>query len=147
MLVFPRGYNPLYVPAVANSSFSDGFTEAVFGAIFVLAFLASSTMPAATRSSVSEAVHDTVPAIFQQAQHSVASHKKNVVQLHKIQLQAAAYTEPTPKGPRLVGERTFNNQFLDVLKNILPSKKGITVADRIVKFVGAFIRFILEKGW
>jgi len=121
------------------------FLEAVFGAMFVLAFLAP-TMPAATRSSVSEAVHDTVPAIFQQAQHSVASHKKNVVQLHKIQLQAAAYTEPTPKGPRLVGERTFNNQFLDLLKNILPLKKGTTVADRIVKFIGAFVHFIVEKG-
>ena len=118
---------------------------AVFGAMFVLASLAP-TMPSATRSSVSEAVHDTVPAIFQQAQHSVASHKKNVVQLHKIQLQAAAYTEPTPKGPRLVGERTFNNQFLDVLKNILPLKKGTTVADRIVKFVGAFVHFIVDKG-
>jgi len=117
----------------------------MFGTMFVLAFLAP-TMPVATRSSVSEAVHDTVPAIFQQAQHTVASHKKNIVQLHKIQLQAAVYTEPTSKGPRLIGERIFNTQFLDVLKNILPLKKGTTVADRIVKFVAAFVHYIVEKG-
>ena len=109
----------------------DTGVEAVFGTMFVLAFLAPAT-PAATRSSMFEAVHDTVPAIFQQAQHSVASHKKNVVQLHKIQLQAVAYTEPTPKGPRLVGERTFNNQFLNLLKNVLPLKKGTRLQTTIV---------------
>lgn len=103
-------------------------------------------MPTATRASVSDALSISLPDIFSQSQQSVATHKKNVVRLHNLQLQAASITETTPKGPRLIGEKGFNTLFDDMLFKVLPQKKGVTQADRIVKFVGAFVAYAMEKG-
>ena len=87
--------------------------------------------------------------VFQQVQHNTANHKKNVINLHKLQQQAAKITEPSSKGTggkKLVGEKTFNDAFVDMIDRTLPIKKGVTVADRVVKFVGAFVKHINEKG-
>jgi len=99
-----------------------------------------------TRLSTNVGSDEDVFKIFQQAQASVASHKKNVVQLHKLHTQAAQDVESTPKGVRLVGEKSFNKAFEDAVYKVLPLKKGTTVADRIVKFVGLFVKFTVEKS-
>jgi condensin complex subunit 3 len=98
-----------------------------------------------TRLSTNESSDEQIIHIFQQAQANVASHKKNVVQLHKLHSQAAQQVEESAKGIRLVGEKTFNKSFEDVVYKVLPLKKGTTVADRIVKFVGLFVKFTMEK--
>lgn len=86
--------------------------------------------------------------IFHQAQFSSANHRKNVVALHKIHVQAAEVTKPVEDGPgiQLIGEGAFNKTFVSMLNHILPMKKGVTQADKLVKFVAAFLRYTSEKG-
>lgn len=96
------------------------------------------TMPA--RLPANEDVEDEIIAIFQQAQSNSASHKKNVVQLHKLFLQAQQ------QSGRAFNEKSFNKLLEGMIYKVLPLKKGTTVADRIVKFIGHFVKFTVEKG-
>lgn len=103
-------------------------------------------MPARTTTTVS--VADALPKIFDQVQTTTANHQKNVVALHKIHIDAAAFTEPTHGGRsiKLTGERLFEDTFIDMLCRVLVVKKGVSQADRIVKFVGAYILYLNLKG-
>jgi condensin complex subunit 3 len=89
-----------------------------------------------------------VPRIFEQAQTSTANHQKNYVALFKAHSEAATRVEDVNNGKsmKLVGEREFEDVMLDMIARILPLKKGVTVADRIVRFIGGYVRFINEKG-
>ena len=89
-----------------------------------------------------------LPRIFEQVQGTVANHQKNYVALYKLHTEAAKHTELTNNGigPRYTGERAFEDVFLSMLIRALPIKKGVTVADRIIKFVGGYTKFIKEKG-
>ncbi|KAG8927529.1 hypothetical protein FRC02_008084, partial [Tulasnella sp. 418] len=95
---------------------------------------------------------DDLPAlvapIFQQAQFSLANHKKNIVSLHKPHAQASQITETLPKGKgvQLNGEAAFNKVFMDMVNRVLPLKKGVTQADKIVKFVASFVKYTTEKA-
>lgn len=93
-------------------------------------------------------VQELVAAIFEQAQASLANHKKNCVALFKIHLKAAAVTQPAKSGNgiKLVGEKVFQDIFMDMVSRVLVVKKGPVTADRIVKYVGAFVKFMNEKG-
>lgn len=101
------------------------------------------------RASVSY-LTDTLPSaiapIFDQAQNTTANHRKNIAQLRKIHETCADVTEETPKGIRLVGERAFNNAFVGMVNRVLPVKKGVAVADRIVKFVASYVAYTTENG-
>lgn len=94
------------------------------------------------------ALPETLPKIFEQAQGSSANHQKNFVALNKLHNAAAGVTEPIQNGVeiRLIGELQFEDIFIDMILRILPLKKGVTVVDRIVKFVAGYIKFIKEKG-
>ncbi|KAF9235537.1 hypothetical protein BU15DRAFT_77936 [Melanogaster broomeanus] len=63
-------------------------------------------MPART-TSVEETVSTNLSKIFDQAQNTTANHQKNVVALHKIQIDAAAFTESVHNGKsiKMTGER------------------------------------------
>ena len=95
-----------------------------------------------------ETLPDIVAPIFQQAQFSLANHRKNVVALHKIHEQAAQVTETLAKGKtiQLVGEAAFNKAFIGMLNRVLPVKKGVSQADKVVKFIATFVRYTSEKG-
>jgi len=88
--------------------------------------------------------------IFDQASGNVANHRKNFVELHKVHTELAQFTEPFMKGKRelvkLVGEKDFQDTFKRNLARIFPLKKGESTGDRIVKFVGGYIRHLNEKG-
>ncbi len=97
----------------------------------------------------------TIPTIFDQAQSSAATHKKNCVSLYKLQSSAASVTTTASKGRKqrdaesdvlLMGEKIFAETFLDMLSRVLVVKKGTTTADRVVKFVGTYVKFLSEKG-
>jgi condensin complex subunit 3 len=47
---------------------------------------------------------------------------------------------------KLTGEKQFQDTFKHMLVKVLPLKKGETTGDRIVKFVGGYIRYINEQG-
>ncbi|PWZ02560.1 ARM repeat-containing protein [Testicularia cyperi] len=100
--------------------------------------------PAETNTTLI-ALHASIPPHFQQAQHSLANHRKNIVSLHRIHLKAATVTEKTPKGTRLVGEKAFNEVFFGCLDRVLPIKKGVANADRICKFVAAYATYAQEQ--
>ena len=92
-----------------------------------------------------------IPAILDQAQSSAATHKKNCVALHKIQIASVKVVEGGDgrgRGSevRLTGERAFGEVILDLLNRVLVIKKSTPAADRIVKFIGSYVKFIYEKG-
>ena len=101
-------------------------------------------MPARTLPLVD--LQKDIPRIFDQVQTSTANHQKNFVALYKLQTEAAKKTEEVKGGKKLTGEREFENVFFTLLARVLPVKKGATAADRVVKFVGAYIKFISERG-
>jgi hypothetical protein len=47
---------------------------------------------------------------------------------------------------RFVGERAFEDCFIDMVNRVLVVKKGISVADRVVKFVAGYIEFLNAQG-
>ncbi|KAI0063895.1 hypothetical protein BV25DRAFT_1823946 [Artomyces pyxidatus] len=105
-------------------------------------------MPARTAAPILETLSTAIPKAFEQAQTSTANHQKNFVALHKIQIEAATKTESVRNGEglKLVGERAFEDCFLDMINRVLVVKKGTAVGDRIVKFVGGYIRFLNAKA-
>lgn len=76
------------------------------------------------------------------------THKKNSVALYKLQSASAAVVERgrSDAEVRLVGERAFSEVFLDMLNRVLVVKKSTPAADRIVRFVTTYVKFLNEKG-
>ncbi|KAF8155928.1 nuclear condensing complex subunit [Crassisporium funariophilum] len=100
---------------------------------------------------VLDTLAESIAAIFEQAQLSLANHKKNCVALYKLHTKAAGVVQPTKRkgggaGIGLVGEETFQDAFVDMVNRVLVVKKGPPGADRIVKYVGAYVKFMNEKG-
>ena len=96
-----------------------------------------------------EAFTSQIPAIFQQTQTSLANHRKNVVALAKLFSGCAGiYEEVGGRGGgiRLTGEKAFQVAFAKMVNNVLPIKKGVSNADKVVKFIGAFVKYITDKG-
>ncbi|EGO04008.1 hypothetical protein SERLA73DRAFT_102367 [Serpula lacrymans var. lacrymans S7.3] len=90
---------------------------------------------------------DSTGAIFDQAQISTANHRKNCVALHKLFVKAANLTQTSKNGAiMLAGEKAFGDVFVDMTSRIVVVKKGPPVVDRIVKFIGAFVKFVNEKA-
>lgn len=95
-----------------------------------------------------ESLATSIPKAFDQAQTSTANHQKNFVALHKLHIESAKVTETINNGDsiKLTGERAFEDVFVDMVSRVLSVKKGASQADRIVRFVGGFTKFINEKG-
>lgn len=92
------------------------------------------------------ALHATIPPHFQQAQHSLANHRKNIVSLHRIHLKVASIIEPASDGRvRPIGEKVFNQVFFGCLDRVLPIKKGVPNADRVCKFVAGYVIYAQEQ--
>ncbi|KAJ3509746.1 hypothetical protein NLJ89_g5062 [Agrocybe chaxingu] len=100
-----------------------------------------------SKEEVVEELRESIGAIFEQAQLSVANHKKNCVALSKIHTKVAAITRSTKDGgTQLMGERAFQEVFIDMVNRVLVVRKGVANADRVVKYVGSFVKFINEKA-
>lgn len=101
---------------------------------------------AMSQSYLTDTLPTALPPIFEQVQHTTANHRKNVVALRKIQEACATVTEKTPKGTKLVGEKAFNTLFMEMVNRVLPIKKGVSVADRVVKFIATYVSYATEQG-
>ncbi|KAF9476968.1 hypothetical protein BDN70DRAFT_811386 [Pholiota conissans] len=101
---------------------------------------------ASSSSSKLDDLYEGVANIFEQAQASLANHKKNCVALYKLHTKAAQVTQTSKNGVKLVGEKAFLEVFLDMVSRVLLVKKGPVNADRVVKYVGAFVKFMNEKA-
>lgn len=97
-------------------------------------------------SYLTDTLPQSLPPIFDQAQHTTANHRKNIAVLRKIQQSCSTVTEQTAKGVKLVGEKTFNTAFIDMVNRLLPVKKGVAVADRVVKFVAQYVAYTTAQG-
>ena len=98
--------------------------------------------------SVLDTLQQSLAAVFDQTQLTIANHRKNCVSLYKIHLQASSVTHKGKTGStvKLVGERHFGDIFIDMINRVLVVKKGPPIADRTVKFIGEYVKFINEKG-
>jgi condensin complex subunit 3 len=47
---------------------------------------------------------------------------------------------------KAIGEKAFNACFIDMVNRILVVKKGVAVADRVVKFVANYVIYTTEQG-
>lgn len=91
-----------------------------------------------------------IPPIFTQVQHSAANHRKNSVALFKVQEKCAEHVQEIERGGdvvvRLVGEKAFNAKVIEMIDRVLVIKKGVTVADRVLQFVGKFVAYASQQG-
>lgn len=79
---------------------------------------------------------EEISTIFQDAQRSLATHRKNAAALRKIMVKQCKTS---------TNEKLFLKDFFRNLNKILIVKKGQIVADRLLKFISEFIKFSLKK--
>ncbi|KAF7354796.1 Chromosome condensation complex protein [Mycena sanguinolenta] len=99
-------------------------------------------MPARTLPPAVDAIppiFEKVARIFDQAQTSTANHQKNFVALHKLHSEAACTK-------KLAGECDFEDIFLGMVARVIPAKKGVATADRVIKFIGGYVKYLNEKA-
>jgi condensin complex subunit 3 len=109
--------------------------------------LITGTMPVRT-ASITDIIDIALPKVFEQAQNTTANHQKNRVAIYKLHKEAASHIQPVQNGKsvKLVGERAFEDAFINMVNHVLHVKKGVSLADRVVSFIGGYVRFMNEKG-
>ncbi|KAI1093339.1 condensin subunit Cnd3 [Rostrohypoxylon terebratum] len=85
-------------------------------------------------------------AIFRDAQKTTATHRKLVVNLRKIH-EACCYepTRPKENVSTDFNETDFNNEFSRCVLRVMPVKKSEGVGEKIIRFVGLFLRHANDK--
>ncbi len=123
----------------------------------------SSATTAASRKSTADTTTSAIPLgdvqespptklrvqitrIFTDAQHTTASHRKLVNNLRRVQ-EGCCY-ESTEQQNALdgAGEEQFNEEVERCILRLMGVKKSEGVGDRIVRFLGLFLRHAGEKG-
>ncbi|CAE6447886.1 unnamed protein product [Rhizoctonia solani] len=102
-----------------------------------------------TKPPTPETYTTQIPEIFQQVQTSTANHNKNCVALAKLFSGCAGIYEEVQSrggGIRLTGEKAFQLMFARMVNGVLPIKKGISNADRVIRFIGLFVKYITDKA-
>lgn len=89
-----------------------------------------------------------VQAVFADAQKSNTGHRKLVIHLRKIQ-EACCYEPVSRQKSRReyddADDDDFNSELIRCLLRILVVKKSETVGDRVVKFLGLFLKLASDK--
>ncbi|KAF2201051.1 hypothetical protein GQ43DRAFT_416695 [Delitschia confertaspora ATCC 74209] len=119
---------------------------------------ASATRKSATRASSNAVeVPDEGPttslrtqicSIFADAQRTTATQRKLVITLRKVQ-EASCYEPPNPKKKKQqeedFGEPEFNEEVGRCVLRVFTVKKSEPVGDRIIRFLGLFLKHASEK--
>ena len=85
--------------------------------------------------------------VFSDAQRSAVGHRKLLVGLRKI--QEACFYEPTqPDKPsrQAFYENDFNVEIARCVIRLMGVKRSEVIGDRMIRFLGAFLRHATEKG-
>jgi condensin complex subunit 3 len=123
---------------------------------------ATKSRASSTRSSTNQAVEipdegestslrERVCTIFSDAQRGAVTQRKSAVGLRKIQ-ELCCYETPNPKkhafaqDARDHDESDFNEEVGRCALRILAVKKSEPVGDRLVKFLGLFLKHASDKG-
>ncbi len=85
--------------------------------------------------------------LFGDAQRTIASHRKLVISLRKVQ-EACCYEPINPSNKRQeeFGEDDFNVEVARCVIRFMCVKKSEGVGDKLVRFLGLFLRHACEKG-
>ncbi|KAI9707735.1 MAG: hypothetical protein M1836_000697 [Candelina mexicana] len=96
--------------------------------------------------SPSTALRIQICAIFADAQRTTAGHRKLVINLRKIQ-EACCYepSKPGRHGGADIGEERFNDEVGRCVLRVMGVKKSESVGDRVVRFLGLFLKHAAEK--
>ena len=81
-------------------------------------------------------------SIFGDAQKSTAGHRKLVVSLRKVQEACVYQSDSRGTG----SENDFNAEVVRCVIRLMGVKKSEPVGDKLVRFIGFFLRFANEKG-
>ncbi|EFX00217.1 nuclear condensin complex subunit [Grosmannia clavigera kw1407] len=97
------------------------------------------------------ALRAKVVPIFREAQKNTASHRKLAVTLRKMQ-EACCYEPTSVSRPSAAAagsadfhEDDFNAEFVRCVLRVMPVRKAEPVGDKVVRFVGLFLRLAIEK--
>ncbi|KIH92919.1 condensin complex subunit 3 [Sporothrix brasiliensis 5110] len=94
------------------------------------------------------ALRAKIAPVFREAQKNTASHRKLAVNLRKIQ-EACCYEPTSVKASAAVSadfhEDDFNEEFVRCVYRVMPVKKSEPVGDKVIRFVGLFLRHAIEK--
>jgi condensin complex subunit 3 len=117
-----------------------------------------STRASSTRSSAfavqipdegpSTSLREQVATVFGDAQRGNATQRKSVVTLRKLQ-EICCYEPTKPRKHALdqeYEETDFNEEVGRCLLRILGIRKSEPVGDRLIKFLGLFLKHASEKG-
>ncbi|SZE99917.1 unnamed protein product [Blumeria hordei] len=89
-----------------------------------------------------------ISTVFFDAQRNIAGHRKLVVTLRKLQEACSPDTSHQHKKKNRVEgfeEDKFIDQFLRCSLHVLPVRKSENVGDRLIQFIGLFIKLAYEK--
>ena len=112
-----------------------------------------STAPRASSPNVfipeetpASALRTNVCSIFGDAQKTTAGHRKLVVSLRRVQ-KACCYEPVSAKGNNASDgeEEDFSAEFSRCVVRLLTVKKGESVGDRMIGFLGLFLQYACEK--
>ncbi len=109
--------------------------------------LASRTSTASPpEESPTSALRAQICTVFSDAQKATAGHRKLIVSLRKIQ-EACVYepTRPGKKSCEEFDEDDFNVEIARCVIRLMGVKKSEGVGDRLVRFLGFFLRHACEK--
>ena len=93
-------------------------------------------------------LREQICAIFSQAYRFSTGTRKLIVGLRKIQ-EACCYEPAQPRknaSGQEFGEEEFNAEIVRCVVRVLQVKKSEAAGDRLVKFLGAFLKFAGESG-
>lgn len=95
-----------------------------------------------------ETLHEQIVEVLQGAQNESSLHKRRVKVLCKLHAQSATLVEKgkQPGQVKRVGEKKFNESFWKTIANVLPVRKGVVEADRVVRLVGAFVQQLTTEN-
>ncbi|KAK7751350.1 chromosome condensation complex Condensin, subunit G [Diatrype stigma] len=94
------------------------------------------------------ALRSQISAVFRDAQKSTATHRKLVITLRKIH-ETCCYepTRPNKSTSSSVDfdEADFNTEFARCVLRVMPVKKSEGAGDKVIRFVGLFLRHANDK--
>ncbi|PSK42692.1 Condensin complex subunit 3 [Elsinoe australis] len=87
-----------------------------------------------------------ISAVFADSQKSTTGHRKLVINLRKIQ-EACCYEPTSSKGQQETSfdEEDFSNELIRRVLRLLPIRKSEPSGDRVVRFLGVFLRVASDK--
>ena len=99
------------------------------------------------KESTTSTLREFLCKVFVDAQASTVGHRKLIISLRKIQ-ESCCYepAKPGKEGQKDFNEDDFNVEIARCVIRFMGVKKSEVVGDRIIRFLGQFLRHASEKG-